>query len=93
MVSAKIYGRNVKALIDNGATRCFATPACVTVCGLKAKPGDVFLEFGNGEKFLSPGFIHVVSIVTVSLIVTIGLTVTNLLHEVNLVLGITWLQL
>ena len=93
VVSTKIYGHTVKALIDSGATRCFVTPACVTTCGLKAKPRDVFLELGNGEKFLSWGFIPDVPIVTTSLIVKIGLTVTNLLHEVDLVLGMTWLQL
>ena len=93
MVSAKIYGQNVKALIDSGATRCFVTPTSVNMCGLKAKPRDVFLELGNGEKFLSRGFIPDVPIVTVGLTVKLGLIVTNLLHEVDLVLGMTWLQL
>ena len=93
VVSTKIYGHTVKALIDSGATRCFVTPACVTTCGLKAKPRDVFLELGNGEKFLSRGFIPDVPVVTAGLTVKIGLTVTNLLHEVDLVLGMTWLQL
>ena len=93
VVSTKIYGHTVKALIDSGATRCFVTPACVTTCGLKAKPRDVFLELGNGVKFLSRGFIPDVPVVTAGLTVKIGLTVTNLLHEVDLVLGMTWLQL
>ena len=65
----------------------FVTPACVITCGLKAKPHDVFLELGNGEKFLSRGFIPDVPIVTAGLTVKIGLTVTNLLHEVDLMLG------
>ena len=93
MVSAKIYGQNVKALVDSGATRCFVTPTCVNMCGLKAKPRDVFPELGNGEKFLSRGFIADAPIVTAVLTVKIGLTVTNLLHDVDLVLGMTWLQL
>ena len=63
VVSTKIYGHTVKALIDRGATSCFVTPACVTTCGLKAKPRDVFLELGNGEKFLSRGFIPNVPVV------------------------------
>ena len=92
-VSSKIYGQNVKALIDSGVTRCLATPTCLNMCGLKAKPRDVFLELWNGEKFLSRGFIPDVPIVTADLTVKLGLTVTNLLHEVDLVLGITWLQL
>ena len=93
LVSAKIYSQNVKALIDSGATRCFVTPTCVNMCGLKAKPRGVFLELENVEKFLSRGFIPDVPIVTAGLTVKIELTVTNLLHEVGLVLGMTWLQL
>ena len=83
----------MRALIDSGATRCFVTPACVTTVGLKGQPRDTFLELGNGEKFLSRGYVPDVPVVTASLTVKIGLTVTNLLHEVDLVLGINWLQL
>ena len=87
MVSAEIYGRNIRALIDSGATRCFVTPACMTMCGIRANPRDVFFELGNGGKFLSRGLIPDVPIVTV------GITVTKLLHEMDLVLGMTWLKL
>ena len=83
--------RKCEALIDSGATTCFVTPTCVNMCGLKVKPRDVFLELGNGEKFLSRGFIPDVPIVTAGLTVKLGLTVTNLLHKVDLVLGMTWL--
>ena len=38
VVFTKIYGRNIKALIDSNAARCFITSACATMCGLKAKP-------------------------------------------------------
>ena len=47
VISARIYGKTVKALIDSGATRCFITPSCVTVMGLKGIPKDIFLELGN----------------------------------------------
>ena len=50
VVSASIYGRKIRTLIDSGATRCFVSPACVTTCGLKGVPHDIFLELGNGEK-------------------------------------------
>ena len=93
VVAARIYGKPVRALIDSGATRCFVTPACVTTVGLKGQPRDTFLELGNGEKFLSRGYVPDVPVVTAGLTVKIGLTVTNLLHEVDLVLGINWLQL
>ena len=83
----------VKTLIDSGAARCFVTPSCITKVGLKGLPRDVFLEHGNGQKYLSRGYVPDVPIVTVGLTVKIGLTVTNLLHEVDLVLGMNWLQL
>ena len=88
MVSARIHGHLVRALIDSGATICFVTPTCVTKCGLKGIPRDIFLELGNGDKILSRGYIPDVPIVTARLIVKVGLTVTNLLHEVDLVLGV-----
>ena len=93
VVTARINGHPVRTLIDSGATRCFVTPVCVTTVGLKGKPQDTFLELGNGQKFLSRGFVPTIPVVTAGLTVKVGLTVTNLLHEVDLVLGVNWLQL
>ena len=69
------------------------SPTCVTAYGLKGVPRDVFLELGNGEKILSRGYIPDVPVVTAGLTVKIGLTVTTLLHDVDLVLGMNWLKL
>ena len=88
VVVASIYGRKVRALIDSGTTRCFVPPACVTACGLKGTPRDIFLELGNGKKYLSKGYVSDVPVVTANLSVKIGLIVTALLHDVDLVLGI-----
>ena len=93
VVTARINGHPVRALIDSGATRCFVTPSCVTAVGLKGQPQDTFLELGNGQKFLSRGLVPDVPVVTAGLTVRVGLTVTSLLHEVDLVLGVNWLQL
>ena len=93
VVSARIYGRKIRTLIDSGATRCFVSPSCVTACGLNGVPRDVFLELGNGDKILSRGYIPDVPVVTAGLTVKTGLTVTNLLHDVDLVLGMNWLQI
>ena len=93
VVTARINGHSVRAMIDSGATRCFITPACVTAVGLKGKPQDTFLELGNGQKYLSRGFVPDVPVVTASLTVRMGLTVTALLHNVDIVLGMNWLQL
>ena len=93
VVPARVNGHVVRALIDSGATRCFVTPSCVTAVGLKGTPRDIFLELGSGQKYLSRGHVPDVPVVTAGLTARVGLTVTNLLHEVDLVLGMNWLQL
>ena len=93
VVSARIYGRTIRTLIDCGATKCFVSPTCVTACGLKGVPHDIFLELGNGEKILSRGYVPDVPVVTAGLTMKIGLIVTTLLHHVDLVLGMNWLKL
>ena len=50
----KIYGRNVKGLIDNGATKWFVTLAYMATCISRAKPRYAFLELGNGKKTFIP---------------------------------------
>ena len=87
VVTAKINKHAVRAMSDSGATRCFIAPTCITTIGLKGKPQDTFLELGNGQKFLSRGFIPAVPVVTAGLTICVGLTVTTLLHNVDLVLG------
>ena len=93
VVSMRIFHREVKALIDSSDTTRFITPSCITAMGLKGIPKDIFLELGNGENFLSRGYVPNVPVVTIGLTVRIGLIVTNLLHEVDLMLGFNWLQL
>ena len=88
IVPARVYGRSVHALIDSGTARCFISTSCVAIIGLKGIPHDIFLKLGNGEKCLSRGYVPDVLVVTVGLIVKVGLTITNLLHDVDLVLGI-----
>ena len=69
------------------------TPSSITTVGLKGILRDIFLELGNGKKYLFRGYVPEVPVVAAGLIVRVGLTVTNLPHEVDLVLGINWLQL
>ena len=49
VVLAKIHGKEVKTLIDSGATRCFITPPYVTYVGLKGIARNVLLELGTGK--------------------------------------------
>ena len=52
---------------------------------------NTFLELGDGTKVLSRGRTIGVPIVTASYTMKIDLTVCSLLHDVDLVLGMTWL--
>ena len=88
-----VYGKEIHTLIDSGATRCFFTPSCVTRVGLKGISQDTFLELGNERKYLSQGYVPDVPIMIARFTVKVGLTGTNLLHEVDFVLGMNWLQL
>ena len=92
VVPVRIFGQEVRALIDSGATRCFISPAGVTRCGLAVESHHTFLELGDGKKVLSRGRAVDVPVVTSGYAVKINLTVSRLLHGVDVVLGLTWLR-
>ena len=92
VVPARIFGREVRALIDSGATRCFISPAGVTRCGLSVESHHTVLELGDGKKVLSRGRAVDVPVVTSGYTVKMNLTVSRLLHGMDVVLGMTWLK-
>ena len=92
VVPVRIYGQEVRALIDSGATRCFISPAGVTKCGLNVEAHNTFLELGDRKKVLSRGRAVDVPVVTAGYVVKMNLTVSRLLHSVDVVLGMTWLR-
>ena len=92
VVPVTINGKVFSALIDSGATRCFVTQECSTVAGLSCVPCDVFLELGNGTTALSRGKVQGAPITTASVTARMDLTVSQLLHDVDIVLGINWLK-
>ena len=92
VVPARIFGQEVRALIDSGATRCFISPAGVTKCGLNVESHNTFLELGDGKKVLLRGRAVDVPVVTSGYSTKMNLTVSRLLHGVDVVLGMTWLK-
>ena len=92
VVPVQIFGHEIRALIDSGATRCFISPAGVTQCGLTAESHNTFLELGDGKKVLSRGRAVDVPVVTSGYMMRTNLIVSNLLHGVDIVLGMTWLK-
>ena len=55
IVPARIFGREIRVLIDSGATRNFISPAGVTQCGLTVESHNTFLELGDGKKGVVTG--------------------------------------
>ena len=92
VVPARINGKLFSALIDSGATRCFITQECCTVAGLICIPQDSFLELGNGAKALSRGLVQGAPITLAGVTAKTDLTVSRLLYNVDIVLGINWLK-
>ena len=92
IVPARIFSHKIHALIDSGATRNFISPAGVTQCGLTVESHNTFLELGDGKKMLSRGRAVDVPIITSGYTMRTNLAVSNLLHGVDLVLGMTWLK-
>ena len=92
IVPARIFGHEIRALINSSATRNFISPAGVTKCGLRVESHNTFLELGDGKKVLSRGRAVDVPVVTSGYTMRTNLTVTNLLHGVDLVLGMAWLK-
>ena len=91
-VPVRIYGKVFRALVDSGASRCFISPEVVQTAQLQWEPHDTFLELGNGERVLSRGRVTNVPVVTGNHCTRCNLTVTSLLHQVDLVLGVSWLK-
>ena len=92
VVPARINGKQFSALIDSGATRCFVTQQCCTVAGLSCIPQDTFLELGNGARALSRGMVQGAPLTLAGVTTKTDLTVSRLLHNVDIVLGINWLK-
>ena len=92
VVPVWIFSHEVRALIGSGATRNFISLAKVTQCGLTIESYNTFLELGDGKKVLSRGRAVDVPAVTSSYMMKTNLIVCNLLHDVDVVLGMTWLK-
>ena len=92
VVLAWIFGHEICTLIDSGAMRNLISPAGVTQCGLIVESHNTFLELGDGKKMLLWGRAVNVPVVTSGYTMKTNLMVSNLLHGVDIVLGMTWLK-
>ena len=91
-VTVSVTGRKLIALIDSGASQCYMSPDAVAICELECQPAEVHLELADGSKVQATQQ-------TLAILCTVGntvcqllFTVTKLLRNVDVVLGMDWLK-
>jgi len=92
IVPAQLYGHKVHALVDSGATRCYMSPDIQLAAGINCTASNTFLELADGTQILSAGKAPAVLFSVGIHSFRMDFTVTKLLHGVELVLGMNWLQ-
>ena len=92
IVPAQLYGHKVRALDDSGATRCYMSPDIQLAAGINCTASNTLLELADGTQILSAGKAPAVLFSLGIHSFRMDFTVTKLLHGVDLVLGMNWLQ-
>ena len=90
-VAVSIAGRRCVALIDSGASQSYIAPETVTLCELECEPAVLHLELADGSKIKATQQTKVTNCTVGEAVSKINFTVTNLLSNVDLVLGMDWL--
>ena len=91
-VAVSISGRQRIGLIDSGASRCYMSPETAALCELMLNPEILHLELADGSKVQSTQKADNVSVCVGKSICWVDFTVTKLLKDVDLVLGVNWLS-
>ena len=90
-VAVSIAGRRCVALIDSGASQSYMAPETVTLCELSCEPALVHLELADGTKIKSTQQTQVTKCTVGNATCKIRFTITKLLSNVDVVLGMDWL--
>ena len=91
-VTVSIAGRNCVALIDSGASQSYIAPETVTLCEVECSPALVHLELADGSKVQSTQQTLAVPCTVGRSVCKMSFTVTKLLSNVDVVLGMDWLR-
>ena len=91
-VAVSISGRQRIGLIDSGASRCYMSPETAALCELVLNPEILHLELADGSKVQSTQKATNVNVCVGKSICRVDFTVTKLLKDVDLVLGVNWLS-
>ena len=92
IIPIRVFGKEAQALVDSGATRSFVSPKGTVTLGLHCTTDEAVLELADGTKILSKGKAPHVPITAAGRTTKVDLTVTPLLQDVDIILGINWLQ-
>ena len=93
MVEIRVFGKVARALIDSGASRCFVSPGAVLRLGLHSIQEPCMLELADGQKILTNGKVPNALVQVASSTARVNMTVSPLLHNVDIILGVTWLHI
>ena len=85
-VPSRLFEWELSELIDGEAGKRFRCSTSVTAARLRGIHRDALSGLANGVKTSSRGYLPDVLVVAVGYAVKTGFTVTNLLHNVDLVL-------
>ena len=91
-VTVSVAGRQLIALIDSGASQCYMSPDTVALCELECQPAEIHLELADGSKVQATQQTLAIPCTVKSAVCNVSFTVTKLLQNVDVVLGIDWLK-
>ena len=90
-VAVSIAGRRVIALIDSGASQSYMAPETAALCELECESAELHLELADGSKIKSTQQTQFTMCTVGEAVSQIKLTITKLLSNVDIVLGMDWL--
>ena len=91
-VAVSVAGRRLVALIDSGASQSYISPDTAALCELKCSPVEIHLELADGSKIQATQKTLDVPCTVGESVCKMSFTVTKLLSNVDVVLGIDWLK-
>ena len=90
-VAVSIAGRRVIALIDSGASQSYMAPETASLCELECESAELYLELADGSKITSTQQTQFTNCTVGEAVSQIKFTITKLLSNVDVVLGMDWL--
>ena len=91
-VAISMAGRRCVALIDSGASQSYISPETVALSEIECSPALVHLELADGSKIEATQRTLAIPCTVGTAVCQLTFTVTKLLSNVDVVLGMDWLK-